>query len=291
MQEIIIIAFLTALSLVAYRYLNRRNALDVLLDLGEEEEDSNSPIATQSTRSLTASKQKVKKDLWFLSDQERGKFIKTQLALPFLVALLLVIVVSIFSTNPVQMAIPAFGGGIAFGYLIAQRRYLNAKNSVHRQLDFFLPVIMERMVMAVQAGLDVFSSMKSVVELEKKNEFSRLDPITQLADRACQLTEQGMRFEDALKEISDKVDSPALKHAFMHLGVAHREGGELVFPLKELADATQLYYQESLEEEIAGMPVKATLPLLMTFAGLIVFFITPPLLQILALTKEAIPGQ
>jgi len=286
MQDLVIILILSLASLIAYRYLNRRKATDVLLDLVEEEKDQPFP-STNSSR--TEGKLQARRDLWFLSDQERNRFLTIQLALPFLVAIGLVSIFTIFSPEPLKMVIPVFLGGLALGYLVAQRRMGIVKQTSLRQIDFFLPVIMERMVMAVQAGLDVFAAMKSVVELEKKNIHAPLDPVTKLADRACQLTEQGMRFEEALKEVSTRVESPALKHALMHLGVAHKEGGELIFPLKELADATQLYYQESLEEEIAGMPVKATLPLLMTFAGLIIFFITPPLLQVLELTKDAMP--
>jgi hypothetical protein len=86
-----------------------------------------------------------------------------------------------------------------------------------------------------------------------------------------------------------QVECSALRHAFIHLAVAYSEGGELVMPLRELSDSTQLYYQESIEEEIAKMPVKVTLPLLCTFAGLIIFFLTTPLVQVLEMTSRALP--
>jgi hypothetical protein len=54
----------------------------------------------------------------------------------------------------------------------------------------------------------------------------------------------------------------------------------LVRPLKELSDATQTAYQEVVEEEIAKLPVKAVLPLILTFAGLIVCFLTVPFIQV-----------
>jgi hypothetical protein len=76
------------------------------------------------------------------------------------------------------------------------------------------------------------------------------------------------------------VECGAVRHCFIHLAVAHEEGGELVMPLKELSDSTQLYYQETVDEEIAKLPVKATMPLLLTFAGLILLFLTSPLVQV-----------
>ena len=85
------------------------------------------------------------------------------------------------------------------------------------------------------------------------------------------------------------VECSALRHAFIHLAMAYREGGELIMPLRELSDSTQLYFQESVEEDIAKMPAKATLPLLLTFAGLIICFVTVPLVQVLDMTSNAIP--
>jgi len=70
------------------------------------------------------------------------------------------------------------------------------------------------------------------------------------------------------------------------LGLAQAEGGELVRPLRELSDATQMYYQESVEEEIARLPAKAVMPLVVTFAGLIICFLTIPLVQVGAMMEK-----
>jgi hypothetical protein len=76
------------------------------------------------------------------------------------------------------------------------------------------------------------------------------------------------------------VPSSSVKHALVHLGLAYKQGGEVVRPLKELSDATQQQYQETIEEEIAKLPVKAVVPLVLTFTGLIVCFLTVPVMQI-----------
>ena len=107
---------------------------------------------------------------------------------------------------------------------------------------------------------------------------------------AYKLTEAGLPFSDALEYVAEKIESSPLRHAFIHLGVAHKEGGEIVAPLRELSDSTQLYFQESIEEEIAKMPVKATAPLLCTFAGLLIFFLASPLVQIISFIAKAKPG-
>ena len=151
--------------------------------------------------------------------------------------------------------------------------------------------------MAVQAGLDIMPAIKAIVDLEdravqthEQTELvvSALDPVSRLLKMVYQLTEAGLGFEQSLREVAGLVDCSALRHAFVHLAVAQKEGGELVMPLKELSDATQLYYQESIEEDIAKLPVKATMPLVCTFAGLIICFITAPLLQVMSLTSQAV---
>ena len=76
------------------------------------------------------------------------------------------------------------------------------------------------------------------------------------------------------------IPSRSVRHAFVHFGLAYKQGGEIVRPLRELSDATQAHYQECIEEEIARLPVRAVLPLVVTFAGLIICFLTVPLIQV-----------
>ena len=190
--------------------------------------------------------------------------------------------------------------GLALGYLIQRRLVLQRERGYVRRVEFFLPIVMERLVMAVQAGLDIIPALKAIGGLdgraatepaleEERSCSEERDPVTQLLGVVCALTEAGLSFEQSLREVASAINSSPLRHAFIHLAIAQREGGELVMPLRELSDATQLYYQESVEEEIAKLPVKATIPLLCTFAGLIICFITSPLVQIIHMTAKAAP--
>ncbi len=202
------------------------------------------------------------------------------------------------------IGVPSFSGlvatalvGIALGYLIAEARKRRLIKADVRELEFFLPIVMERIVMAVQAGHDILASLKVILELDEAAAKQRTDSrdtcphdaVTLLLQQVSDLAESGHGVEQSLHEIALSVDCPSLRHAFIHLAQAHKEGGELVLPLRELSDATQLYYQETIEEEIAKLPVKATLPLLCTFAGLIIFFLTAPMMQVIDITTKAMP--
>jgi type II secretory pathway component PulF len=103
-----------------------------------------------------------------------------------------------------------------------------------------------------------------------------------------QLAESGVPVEAAFEMAAQQPLTPSVKHACLHLGLAYRQGGEIVRPLRELSDATQVAYQETVEEQIARLPVKAVLPLVLTFTGLIICFITIPLMQVGSLTKEVV---
>ena len=147
------------------------------------------------------------------------------------------------------------------------------EKTLARRLEFALPMAMERVVMAVGSGLDILPALSEVAR-------KSTDPVSELFCRIVSLSESGMRVEHALQIVADGSPSSSVKHAFVHLGLAYKQGGEVIRPLKELSDATQTHYQERVEEEIAKLPVKAVLPLIITFTGLIICFLTVPIVQV-----------
>jgi Flp pilus assembly protein TadB len=137
--------------------------------------------------------------------------------------------------------------------------------------------------MAVSAGLDIVPAMA-----EASRDSS--DPISKSFQRIIELSSRGISVANALESVGKEVSLSSVKHALVHLSLAHKEGGELIRPLRELSDATQLSYQERVEEEIAKLPVKAVLPLVITFTGLIICFLTVPLVQVSSLTQKVSQG-
>jgi type II secretory pathway component PulF len=148
-------------------------------------------------------------------------------------------------------------------------------------MEFYLPSVMERLVMGVGTGLDIIPALREAAA--KSN-----DPVSELLRWVVSLSEAGVPVEAAIEAASKRAGCTSVKHALIHVGLAHRQGGEIVRPLKELSDATQLAYQEVVEEQISRLPVKAVLPLVITFTGLIVCFLTVPLMQVSSLTKTIV---
>jgi Flp pilus assembly protein TadB len=301
---------LTALGFVgSYLYLRptMRSAQDVAEDLsfiaGSQESQSfkaAKKVCDSTKRGLRASSASIKLDdelgqMGLLTGAQRTIYTLRRQLTPFVAAAVFVSTRLLFF--PGTLAALVFTGliGLAAGYLYEKYRLKKLKDNFKREIEFFLPIVMERIVMAVQSGFDVFASVKVILDLDENQDskkepgYNSSDPVSRLLSIAYSLTESGLAFEQSLKEVSSKVNNSALRHAFIYLALAQKEGGELIMPLRELSDSTQLYYQESVEEQIAAMPARATLPLLCTFLGLIIFFLTAPLLQVTDITNKARP--
>ncbi len=169
-------------------------------------------------------------------------------------------------------------GACAGRLYMSRQRDLRAKKEV-RSLEFYLPAVMERIVMAVGSGLDIVPALQEASRGGK-------DPVSALLSEVVKLSEAGTPVDAAFESVATRTKSVPVRHALTHLAMAHRQGGEIVRPLKELSDATQTAYQEAVEEMIAKLPVKAVLPLVVTFTGLIICFLTVPLMQVAAIATK-----
>ncbi len=176
-------------------------------------------------------------------------------------------------------------------HLIAKAQLERAQRDHQHSIEFYIPVVMERLVMAVQAGLDLLSAIRKLAELSQHAENKDgVDPVTRLLIQASDLCEAGLPFEKALSQASDNYPIAALRHAFLHLAHAHRDGGGVVGPLRELADASQSQFQDKMEEFISRLPVRATAPLALCFLGLILALVTVPLVAVLDFTMKSTIG-
>lgn len=273
----------------------RRSATEVYFDLADDFAESDKDIQ-QQVKGLRLFTDEFGQ-MGLIDAEERKKFKFWQVAIPVIVILLLESIVFLLNKQSISVICATCVMGWGIGYIITRWRLKNGITTYQRLLEFNLPLVMERLVMAVEAGLDIVAAMQNIVELEKETQKEalqhgrqyKIDPVTKLLEIVIGLSNAGLRFEKSLYETANIANNNAIKHAFIHLALAQKEGGELIVPLRELSDATQLQYQENLEEEIAKMPVKATLPLVFTFAGLIVFFLTGPIVQIIKITTSAMP--
>jgi Flp pilus assembly protein TadB len=283
---------------IIHRNANR-NSRDVLEDLRDEklflkdilsaetDEIVGQQLEERVKKSNTAEQNEALQKAGVFDPERRRRIILWNNLIPVILGLV-IFGVGVFNELPFGTLFILVSMSMGLGAIYSRRKIGSIKKQFNRDLVFFLPIVMERIVMAVQAGLDIVPAIKTATKFG--GEGLEVDPVTSLLRRVITLTESGMIFESALKDVASNVESSPLRHAFLHLAVAQKEGGVLIMPLRELSDSTQLFYQESIEEEIAEMPVKATLPLICTFAGLLLCFLVPPFLQVISILIENAPG-
>lgn len=284
-QQVIALCYAGVIGSFALWYLTRagrRSAQDVVNILTN---DSRSLLDAKGSAVLLLKGEDAQAGL--LTPREAQAFRRKNKIITAIVPTLAVISRVLIAPAQFSSLIILFVAILALTYLVTRRRYIWQKAQFKNEIEFYLPVVMERLVMAVEAGLDVIPALGAIVEQSRSGEVE--DSVTRLLGIVYHLAEQGCGLDQSLQTVTEIVDCAALRHAFVHLGLAHREGGELIGPLRELSDSTQLYYQETVEEEIAKLPVKATAPLVCTFAGLILFFITSPVVQVMKIAAEAMP--
>jgi Flp pilus assembly protein TadB len=278
-------------------HAGRRTAEDVSADLWEQSGNTRipAPLAHDADVNEKDERKRISKErkiggyifgddfanAGLIEPTERRNFQLRMQLTPLVVLSVIVLLQLVFLPNPsIRSTAITLVLGLSVGVLYARAELRKKARRYCEELEFFLPLVMERLVMAVQAGLDIIPAIGSVVEVSKGDTHKRIDPVSRLLQIVYQLAESGAGFERSLKEVAAHVQSSGLRHAFIHLALAQKEGGELVMPLRELSDSTQIYYQESIEENIAKMPVKATVPLLCTFTGLILSFLAGPIVQV-----------
>jgi pilus assembly protein TadC len=216
-----------------------------------------------------------------------NKILRKYLVLSTFFAILIVLPFA----NSLKTFIPVTLIGFSAGYLLFNFKIRKLKTNLVQELEYLLPVVMERLTMAVQSGLDVIAAINTIIRSEEElSDNGKLDLVSELLKIVLKLTDSGFKFSDALKQVAQAVPVVPIRHAFVHLSLAYEDGGELVSSLSELSESTQVYYQETVEERIAKLPAKATFPLVLIFAGLIVFFITMPLMQLMSIISSMSVG-
>lgn len=130
---------------------------------------------------------------------------------------------------------------------------------------YFLPLVIEQVSIGVSSALDVGPCITHIVEMA--NERDSHNPVTEMFTHVEKLIRSGLSLEEALVDVGEANGMTEVKHAFMFLAQCAKHGGEVSKQLQELADSVMMQRQVQVEGKITALPVKATGPLAMVFAG------------------------
>jgi pilus assembly protein TadC len=158
------------------------------------------------------------------------------------------------------------------------------------KIEEYVGLLLEQIVLAVAAGLDVLPAMVRVVQVNGSLNNSQFEfrSANQIFVEAISFANSGMGLTDALKLVAKTQSSPLISSALMHLALAHKMGGELSRPLQDLSADFQDRIRDRNERSIQTIPLKATIPLLFVFAGMIILTLSIPVLKVVTVSKQRV---
>lgn len=161
--------------------------------------------------------------------------------------------------------------------------YLNWRSRVlQRQVLFDLPILLESIILLVESGLGVLPALGEVVQSSERWQSAAH---TYLA-MAYDLTQGGMPFSNALDSVASSVDSPVVRHVFLHLEVSSNEGGELIPSLRSLGDFCQEQWRLSVDARVRRLENLVVFPVFGAVIGLLLLTSAVPLVPILEFAQN-----
>ena len=159
--------------------------------------------------------------------------------------------------------------GIVLGALIGlifPNVWLDRKiQSREEDIRYFLPLLIEQISIGVSSALVVGSCIKQIIETADERDAH--NPVTELLIHSDRLMKSGLSMEEALMEVAEVSGMNEVQHSFMFLVQCAKHGGEISKQLQDLADSTMSERTVQVQARISALPVKATGPLGLVFAG------------------------
>lgn len=140
------------------------------------------------------------------------------------------------------------------------------------EILFYLPLVIEEMVLGVGSSLDIGPCMKWVVDIADERDSH--NAVTELLQLAQRYMKSGLPIDESLAEVARSSGHTELKHVFMSLSQVVKHGGEVTKQLQELANAVATQREVKIEGQIKALEIKATGPVAMVFASFMGLFLT-----------------
>jgi pilus assembly protein TadC len=135
---------------------------------------------------------------------------------------------------------------------------------------FYLPLVVEQLVIGVSSSLDIGPCIKWIVSMADERDSH--NPVTELLRYAQQYMKSGASLEEALLEVGNLAGHIELNHVFMSLSQVTKHGGEITRQLQELANAVAAQREARIEGTIRKLELAATGPVALVFISFMAIF-------------------
>lgn len=185
---------------------------------------------------------------------------------------------SLFIYSP-SFSLVVIGLAVCVG-LQMPRSYLRRRTEQRdEEILFYLPLVIEQLVLGVSSSLDIGPCMKWIVEIaDERDSHNAVTELMAIAQRYMRL---GISVDESLSEVARLSGHTELKHVFTSLAYVVKHGGEVTKQLQELANAVASQREVKIEGVIKTLEVKATGPVGVIFASFMGLFLTSLGLQAL----------
>ena len=200
----------------------------------------------------------------FFTAADRKNFLRFRIISFGSCAILMPVFLYMASSKPVLALIGLVLGALV-GFTLPMSWLERQIRKREDELLYYLPLVVEQVSIGVSSALDVGPCVSHIVAMATERDSH--NAVTEMFVHVEKLVRSGLSLEDALIEVGEANGTTEVKHAFMFLGQCARHGGEISSQLQELADSVMTQRQVQIEGKIAALPVKATGPLAMVFAG------------------------
>jgi Flp pilus assembly protein TadB len=210
------------------------------------------------------------------SEQERKQFQQIRVLAPIVLPLVMGIVIATVSTTyALYAAVLGLLIGIQLPFSMLDRRARQRAEDIL----FYLPLVVEQIVIGVSSSLDVGPCLQRVVQMADERDSH--NPVTELLKHAQAYAKSGTSMSDALMEIGRLSGNNELKHTFMSLSQVSKHGGEITKQLQELADAVAAQRETKIEAKIKRLELEATGPVGLVFMGFMLIFTVGFIIQLM----------
>ncbi|MEY4667776.1 MAG: hypothetical protein RL518_475 [Pseudomonadota bacterium] len=146
------------------------------------------------------------------------------------------------------------GVGLVVALQIPTSILRRAKERRDEEIIFYLPLVIDQLVIGVSSSLDIGPCMKWILEMADDRDSH--NAVSELLRYAQHYMRSGVALEEALLEVGRLSGHAELKHVLMSLARVTKHGGDITRQLQELASAVTAQREARIDGKVKNLSSK-----------------------------------
>jgi Flp pilus assembly protein TadB len=167
-----------------------------------------------------------------------------------------------------QLCLVGIALGIVAGRQVPISLLRRAKERRDDEIVFYLPLVIDQLVIGVSSSLDIGPCMKWILEMADDRDSH--NAVTELLRYSQNYMRSGVGLEESLLEVGRLSGHAELKHVLMSLSRVTKHGGDITRQLQELASAVTAQREARIDGKVKKLELEATGPVGLVFGAFMV---------------------